>query len=283
LLKQHFHSSKRAKDMIQDAFWWYLTNDGSTNELKQSAADAALFRTAANFVSMFQSVSDRRERDQLLQYFYDALAQSLYYSLASAFPHSERKFDEGFRNELVKICADWTIGHCPERIVTSHWRDLSDSYSIALLTSISPISPRLSRLATSEDTGTPKAQLDKQSKIAAKRRRNFRSILVSRPPGPRGTIVDSNSAMGAIAEHGIDRQTSSDKASNSTVTSSASAQGLGNGTGTITPSTVATAGADAPKSAQGSSLYKRRSVPLEVQRPVKSFKNSQLMQLFLSK
>mmetsp|Transcript_40593 Transcript_40593/g.65997 ORF Transcript_40593/g.65997 Transcript_40593/m.65997 type:complete len:788 (-) Transcript_40593:252-2615(-) len=114
-----------------------VASESQEAQEEQSRIRGAIFnRMAENFVNLFDSMltpddmanpsargpgSLCTEKDFFMNMYPDGLAQTLYYSLVSAYPKSKENFSGEFPSKLKAIILDWTTGYQPYRINISHW------------------------------------------------------------------------------------------------------------------------------------------------------------------
>ncbi|GAB5362800.1 hypothetical protein AAMO2058_000829800 [Amorphochlora amoebiformis] len=135
--------NKRNMTRVSDAGTWASESQESqlhSDENNRSLIRGAIFnRLSENFVNLFDSTlceedaeaallrgvgSLSSEKDMFFQKYSDALAQTIYYCLCSAYPRSRRYLRGEFPLLLKAVIVDWTVGYEPYKVNISHWADL---------------------------------------------------------------------------------------------------------------------------------------------------------------
>ena len=125
--------------VIQDSFWWiFLDEFSSVPEKSESKDDDRLAssedveaskerlenRMAEKFVYLLIKLKSKlkgKSKDSFLQKYPDAVAQSLYLSMSSAYPKSKAQFDDYFKRRLVDQIFLWMSGFRPSKPTWAHW------------------------------------------------------------------------------------------------------------------------------------------------------------------
>ena len=60
-------------------------------------------RISKNYISLFLSISDKKQNNLFFKEYFNTLAQSVFYSFFYAFPKSRSKFDNKLKEELLTV------------------------------------------------------------------------------------------------------------------------------------------------------------------------------------
>eukprot|EP00357_Protocruzia_adherens_P017981 CAMPEP_0114995574 /NCGR_PEP_ID=MMETSP0216-20121206/13810_1 /TAXON_ID=223996 /ORGANISM="Protocruzia adherens, Strain Boccale" /LENGTH=418 /DNA_ID=CAMNT_0002359641 /DNA_START=8 /DNA_END=1264 /DNA_ORIENTATION=- len=112
--------SPQSTAIICDSFWLVICKLFKTGQYIDTE-ELLLDRIAANYVSLFVKV-DKDFKNIFFEYYFDALAQSVFYSLFYAYPKSRTKFNDDFKKALVELFSETLTGIKVSGATTKKWR-----------------------------------------------------------------------------------------------------------------------------------------------------------------
>ncbi|XP_046358597.2 protein FAM227B-like [Haliotis rufescens] len=114
--------SEASVAVMQDTFWWVFLDRFNTEKGFKKDKNRLFDRIADSFVALFASIH-KDVKDKFMSEYPDCLAQSIYATYMEAFPESETKFDDQFKQELVYLIHEWVTGLKPVPGTWKRWDD----------------------------------------------------------------------------------------------------------------------------------------------------------------
>jgi len=125
---QQFFFSPESQDIVQDLFWWFFLKrfqkppqESETFMFERGLQEqtTALFsRVAHTYTKLLNFTFRYTNREKLLLQYPNAIAQAVYAAYCHAFPASWRRYDDGFKSEVLETVCLWMTGTRP---MVRHW------------------------------------------------------------------------------------------------------------------------------------------------------------------
>lgn len=118
---------EHADAIIHDSFWYVICRVFNPEQYIETE-ELLLDRIAANYVSYTVVVEaednkkEREKKDKFFKFFYDTVAQSVFFSLFYAFPKSRSRLNEELQRELLNIFSHLFTGVEIQSAKTDHWK-----------------------------------------------------------------------------------------------------------------------------------------------------------------
>lgn len=94
-----FLSMKENMAVSSDCFWYIIAKffKENTTNIQESLLD----RISKNYVNYYISIDEGIEKNEFFKYYFDILAQTVFYSIFYAFPKSRHKFKDDLKKDLI--------------------------------------------------------------------------------------------------------------------------------------------------------------------------------------